>query len=172
MRLRQLILADLQSSFDSPATSRLKLILKAVLTVRGVALIGFRLSHAVGQRSAVLGALVKQATHVITGADIGYKAKIGPGLRILHPTGIVVTDKANIGAGCTIHGSVTVGSSGAGSPVIGDQVQLAPGARVLGNVRIDNGCHVAANAVLVETIPGEWQVLGGVPARFLRSVER
>ncbi|MEV4420655.1 hypothetical protein AB0L40_11875 [Patulibacter sp. NPDC049589] len=55
--------------------------------------------------------------------------------------------------------------------MLGDDVQIAPGARVLGDVHVDDGCHVAANAVLTASIPGKFYVLAGVPARRLRPVD-
>jgi serine O-acetyltransferase len=170
-----LLEADLLRTFDRPTPNglggRLKLLGAALPTIRGLAIIGFRLSNRVGQESGFGGAVLKQITHALTGADIGYAASIGPGLRILHPTGIVITDRATIGKRCTIY-SCTIGSSPEGSPVIGNDVSIAPGARILGNVQIDDGCHVAANAVLAHSVPGAWKVLAGVPAKATRDICR
>lgn len=174
MRTSALIAADLARTLERPVPTSMigtaRLVGRALPTVKGLTIIGFRLSHWIGVKSRVSGAAVKQLTHVITGADIGYAATIGPGLRILHPTGIVITDKAHIGSRCTIH-SCTIGGSSKGSPVIGDDVSIAPGARILGDVHVDNGCHVAANAVLTHSVPGTWKVLAGVPARVIRERE-
>lgn len=168
MDMREVIAVDLARTFECAvprgSLQWLRLLGKALVTTKGLAIVGFRISHRVGQKSAFGGALVKQITHVLTGADIGYGASIGPGLRILHPTGIVIADSAVIGSRSTIH-PCTIGRSPEGSPVIGDDVQIAPGARVLGNVRVDNGCHIAANAVMTRSIPGERITLAGVPAR-------
>jgi serine O-acetyltransferase len=174
MRIGAVIATDLARTLERPMPTstigRLTLLGLALPTIKGLAIIGFRLSHHVGRKSKLGGAVVKQITHALTGADIGFGASIGPGLRILHPTGIVITDKASIGSRCTVH-SCTIGSSTDGSPVIGDDVSIAPGARVLGDVRVDDGCHVAANAVLTRSIPGTWKVLAGVPARAIRERE-
>jgi serine O-acetyltransferase len=172
MRSRDLIAADLAHTFDRPlptkSTELLKLIARAMTTVKGMAIVGFRLSHHAGRASPHAGALIKQVTHILTGADIGYETSIGPGLRITHPTGIVVTNEAVIGARCTIH-ACTIGGSAKGSPVIGDDVAIAPGARILGDVHVDDGCHIAANAVLRRSTPEAWAILAGVPARQIGS---
>jgi serine O-acetyltransferase len=172
MRSRDLIAADLARTFERPlpedSTELLKLIARALTTVKGIAIVGFRLSHHAGRTSPPTGALIKQVTHILTGADIGHETRIGPGLRIGHPTGIVITGEAVIGSRCTIH-PCTIGGSAKGSPVIGDDVAIAPGARILGDIRVDDGCHIAANAVLRRSTPEAWAILGGVPARQIGS---
>jgi serine O-acetyltransferase len=89
-----------------------------------------------------------------------------------HPTGVGITGDAVIGSRCTVHTGCTVARSDEGAPVLGDDVIIAPGARVIGTVNVDDGCHVAANAVLVRSIPGPWMVLGGVPAKAIRERQR
>jgi serine O-acetyltransferase len=134
MRTSAMITIDLARTLERPTPTsvlgKVKLLDVAMPTIKGLTIIGFRLSHRVGERSGLCGALVKQFTRALTGADIGYGAKIGPGLRILHPTGIVITDKTKIGSRFTVH-RCTIGSSPDGSPIIGDDVSIAPGARVL-----------------------------------------
>lgn len=149
----------------SSSAARLVLVLKVLPTVRSCAIIGFRVSHRVGRLSPLLGGLIKQATHICTGADIGYRADVGAGLRILHPTGVVIAHDAVIGARCTIHQGVTIGGDPAGAPHIGADVNLGPGARVLGPVHVDDGCRVGANAVVTRTVRGRGIKLLGVPAR-------
>jgi serine O-acetyltransferase len=169
-----LICADFARAWDREVpSSRLKqlaLVLSCAGTVRGFATIGFRLSHAAGDYSSLTGSILKQLNQVITGCDIGHQAQIGPGLRMLHPAGVVINPHAVIGARFTIHSNVTIGGSPTAAPLIGDDVNLAPGARVLGAVKIGNRVRVGANAVLTKTIEGEDMVLAGVPARILREI--
>jgi serine O-acetyltransferase len=172
MRSRDLIAADLAHTFEQPLPTEsvelLKLIARGLTTVKGIAILGFRLSHHAGRTSPHAGALIKQVTHILTGSDIAHETNIGPGLRIGHPTGIVITGEAVIGARCTIH-PCTIGGSAKGSPIIGDDVAIAPGARILGDVHVDDGCHIAANAVLRRSTPEPWAILAGVPARQIGS---
>jgi serine O-acetyltransferase len=169
-----LICADLSRAWErdvpSSLRSRLALMLACAGTVRGLATIGFRVSHAVGRRSALLGTIVKQLNQVITGCDIGHQAQIGPGFRMLHPNGVVINSAVVVGSRFTVHQGVTLGGSARGAPVIGDDVNLAPGSRVLGAVRLGNRVLLGANAVLTKTIDGDGIVLAGVPARVLREV--
>ena len=168
MSTLDLIVSDLVVTFDAarPSTrlATFKLLAKTLLTVKGIAITGTRLAFAAGQRKPALGAAIKQVTHLLTGVDIGPQAVIGPGLRLLHPTGVVVDGRATIGARCTLHPS-TVGATPDGSPSIGDDVMISPGARIFGDVRVGNGCRVGANAVLLKTFEGDNLRLVGVPVR-------
>lgn len=172
MPLWDVICEDLARTFHQVrplgTRERALLVARGLGTVKGLAIIGLRLSQRVGARSNALGMAVKQVTQAITGADIGHRAGIGPGLRIYHPSGIVVSETARLGSRCTIQSCSTI----AGRTVIGDDVTIGPGARVLPDVRIADGCHVGANAVVTRTIPGESMVLVGAPAAPLRDVDR
>ena len=169
---RTLVL-DLSRAWDrcvpENTLDQLKLVLACAGSVRGLATIGFRLSHAVGRRSDLLGAILKQINQVITGCDIGHQATIGPGLRMLHPNGVVINPAAVIGARFTIHQGVTIGGNEELAPVLGDDVNLAPGSRILGDVVIGNRVRVGANAVVTKSFADDDVVLAGVPARVIRA---
>ena len=173
------ILADLSEGWDrdlpQSAFGRLTLVLSRAGTVRGLATIGFRVSHAVGQRFELAGAVIKQINQVVTGCDIAHEAQIGPGLRMLHPNGVVISPKAVIGSHFTIHSSVTLGGDPTGAPRVGNHVNIAPGARVLGAVVIGDRVRIGANTVMTRTIQSEGDVatdvvIAGVPAKILRPV--
>jgi serine O-acetyltransferase len=150
-------------------SAQLLFVVRFAPKVRSLAVIGFRIAHASGSYSAILGNIVKMATQVITGADIAYQARIGPGLALLHPSGVVVSGDAVIGERCTIHQGVTVGGSPSGAPVIGDEVNLGPGARILGAVTIGENSHVGANAVVTRSFHERNVVIAGIPARVIRD---
>ena len=101
----------------------------------------------------VLNVLVK----VLWGIEISRHAQIGPGLYIGHFGGITVSRHAVIGANCALSQQVTIGVAGVGekfgAPVIGDDVYIAPGARLFGGIRIGNNVKIGANAVVHEDIP-------------------
>lgn len=73
--------------------------------------------------------------------------------------GIFVSNNAKIGRDVVIFQHVTIGSSllsdskHPGSPVIGDRVYIGAGAKIIGNVRIGNGCRIGANAVVYQDMP-------------------
>ncbi len=106
-----------------------------------------------------------------TGADIACSAKIGPGLLMRHPVGVVIGGGANIGTNCTIMQGVTLGEAlrpeGDHSyPTIGDGVTLGAGAVCLGGISIGSGSFVGANAVVTRQV-AEDVVVAGVPARVI-----
>lgn len=92
---------------------------------------------------------------------------VGPGLFIQHGFGTWIAAEA-IGANCWINQQVTVGySSGeADRPVIGDNVTISVGAKVLGKVRLGDGARVGANSVVIMDVPAGVTVMG-VPATAL-----
>jgi serine O-acetyltransferase len=90
---------------------------------------------------------------VVTGADIPLTCKIGGGLLIPHPNGIVIHPDATIGANCIIFQQVTIGARNrTGLPRIGDHVDIGAGAKILGPVEIGSHARIGANAVIVKNV--------------------
>jgi serine O-acetyltransferase len=89
------------------------------------------------------------------GIEISRSASIGPGCYIGHFGGIVV-GPAIIGRHCSISQGVTIGVSGRGEheglPTIGDNVYLAPGAKLFGKISIGHNVKVGANAVVYKDV--------------------
>lgn len=51
--------------------------------------------------------------------------------------------------------------------MIGDNVTIFAGAKVIGNIRIGNNVTVGANSVVTSDVPDN-AIVAGVPARILR----
>jgi serine O-acetyltransferase len=100
---------------------------------------------------------------VVTGADIPLNARIGGGLLIPHPNGIVIHPDARIGVNCLIFQQVTIGSDGSGVPEIGGHVDIGAGAKILGAVRIGAHAKIGANAVVLKDVPPGSTAIG-IPA--------
>lgn len=101
---------------------------------------------------------------------IPYTCSIGDGTTFGYKgMGVVIHARAVIGKNCTIAQQVTIGGrSGIYEvPVIGDNVYLGAGCKILGNVKIGNNSIVGANSVVIHDIP-ENAVVAGVPAKILR----
>jgi serine O-acetyltransferase len=102
---------------------------------------------------------------VVTGADIPLNSRIGGGLLIPHPNGIVIHPDAIIGPNCLVFQQVTIGTrNGLGVPHIGGHVDIGAGARILGPVSIGDHAQIGANAVVVTDVP-EAAIALGVPAK-------
>jgi len=94
---------------------------------------------------------------VLWGIEIPRGARIGPGLYIGHYGGITVSPTAVIGRDCNLSQNITIGVSGAGAkrgaPTLGDNVYVAPGARLFGRITIGNNVKIGANAVIHKDLP-------------------
>ena len=92
---------------------------------------------------------------------------IGPGLFIQHGFATIIAAKS-IGKDCWINQQVTIGYSNAtDSPVLGDNVVINAGAKIIGKVHIGNNSTAGANAVVVKDVPDNCTVVG-VPAYIVK----
>lgn len=102
------------------------------------------------------------------GIELNQRTEIGYGLRLPHKGGIIIHPGAKIGNHCEIMQGVTIGNNIMKSrddvAVIGDEVLLCAGAKVIGKVRIGNTVIVGANAVVTHDVE-DHRIVGGVPAR-------
>lgn len=90
----------------------------------------------------------------------------GPGLSIAHHGTVTVNGDAVVGSNCRIDTQTTIGDVRGSAPVLGDNVYVGSGARVLGGVSVGDDVAIGANAVVVEDVPPGVTV-GGVPARVI-----
>ena len=104
------------------------------------------------------------------GISISSATRVGSGLFIGHFGGINVNHGAVIGNNCNLSHDVTLGKVNrgpkAGFPVIGDNVYIGPGAKIIGHIHVGDGAAIGANAVVTKDVPPGVAV-GGVPARVL-----
>ncbi|MFW2830006.1 serine acetyltransferase [Sphingomonas sp. ID0503] len=101
----------------------------------------------------------------VTGADIPINAKIGGGLLMPHPNGIVVHSDAQIGPNCLLMQQVTLGATEVGAPRLMGHVDCGAGAKILGPVTLQEHCKVGANAVVLTDVPAGATAVG-VPAKI------
>lgn len=96
---------------------------------------------------------------------------LGYGTNIPHIGKIIINKDAKIGNYCTLYPGVCIGKKGDGKvPVLGDNVFVGLGAKILGKVEISTGSIVAPNAVVLQCPKDQKVVLGGVPARVLKTL--
>ena len=95
---------------------------------------------------------------------------IGKGLVVYHYNN-VVNVSAVIGENLHLHGCNVIGNAGNGDlrcPVIGNNVMMGAGAKVIGNVTIADNIKIAAGAVVVTSFTEPGITIGGIPARKLK----
>ena len=100
------------------------------------------------------------------GIELPCEVEIGRNFVIDHSGGIVVSGFARFGDDCRIRTGVVVGLSRVEdpcAPVIGNNVDIGAGAKVLGRIRIGNNVRIGANAVVVGDVPDDHLAVG-VPA--------
>lgn len=91
---------------------------------------------------------------------------IGPGLFIQHGFATIIIAE-RLGANCWVNQQVTVGfKDRTGCPVLGDDVTVHAGAKIIGDIAIGSGSTVGANAVVIKDMPPGHTAVG-VPARYI-----
>jgi serine O-acetyltransferase len=92
---------------------------------------------------------------------------IGPGFFIQHGYATALSAQS-IGKNCSINQCAAVGwTDRSRPPVIGDNVHIKNGAKVLGPITVGDNVTIGANAVVVKDVPSNCVVVG-VPARIVR----
>lgn len=92
---------------------------------------------------------------------------IGGGLLIQHGFATIITAK-KIGKNAKIFQQVTIGYNEEKLPVLGDNVQVCCGAKVIGGVHVGNNVTIGAQALVVHDVEDNL-VVGGVPAKPLHK---
>lgn len=94
---------------------------------------------------------------------------IKEGLTIYHFGSIIINDKTSIGKNAILNPNITIGHKfpGGPAPIIGDNVFIGSGARIIGGVHIGNNVTIAPNAVVTMDVEDN-VVVGGIPAKVLK----
>jgi serine O-acetyltransferase len=103
---------------------------------------------------------------IVTGIELPCEVEIGRNFVIDHFGGIVISGYAKFGDNCRIRNGVVVGLQRVDepcAPVIGNNVDIGSGAKVLGPIKIGNNVIIGANAVVIRDVPDNC-IAAGVPA--------
>jgi serine O-acetyltransferase len=148
--------------------------LEIVLTYSGVhAVIMHRVAHwFYKNKMVVVARVISQISRFFTGIEIHPGAKIGKGLLIDHGSGVVIGETAEIGDYCLLYQGCTLGGTGKETgkrhPTLGNNVMVGCGAKVLGPFTVGDNSKIAANAVVLESVPPNCTAVG-VPARIIKQ---
>jgi serine O-acetyltransferase len=115
----------------------------------------------------ILAAILYRLNATITHATIGRNADMAPGFVIAHSVGVVINTHVRAGRNLVIHHGVTLGEEHRKSPILGDNVYIGAGAKVIGGVRVGSDVRIGANAVVAKDVPDGATVVG-IPARIVR----
>lgn len=105
-----------------------------------------------------------------TGLQISHVAEIGKGFYIGHFGPIRVSSESSLGCNVNVSSGVVIGHGNRGKnkgvPHIGNNVYIASGAKLFGNVTIGDNTCIGANAVVTHDVPDN-ACVAGVPARII-----
>lgn len=119
----------------------------------------------------LLPKLLWRVMYLLFNSSVPASCSIGKGTVLAYGgIGIVVHARAVIGRNCVIGQNTTIGGKSGWYevPVIGDNVRLSAGARILGPVRIGNNVIIGANAVVVKDVPDNC-IVAGIPAIIIKE---
>ncbi len=179
--LIQFLLTDLERQYfyrglPSKKATRMGLVAN-MLSPRFIPVILCRMAHALYRKHITpLARLMSLFNFVFFGIEIGLECEFGQGLYFPHTSGTVI-GAARIGRNAVIYHGVTLGAKDIDiayrleeRPVVGDNVVIGSGAKVLGGITLGNNVKVGANAVVLNSFPDN-VILGGIPAKIVRHLE-
>lgn len=83
--------------------------------------------------------------------------------------GVVLHARCKVGNNVDIGTNVTIGgrSGNYEVPIIGNNVYIATGAKIIGPIKVGNNATIGANAVVINDVP-ENAIMAGVPAKLIK----
>lgn len=111
---------------------------------------------------------------VLTGIELPCEVIVGKNFVIDHFGGIVVSGFARFGDNCRIRTGVVVGLARVEdpcAPVIGHNVDIGAGAKLLGRIVVGDNVNIGANSVVTCDVPSNSTAVG-VPARVMPRKHR
>lgn len=119
----------------------------------------------------LLPTFIWKLQYLLFNCTVPASCTIGKGTKFAYGgIGSGVHARAIIGRNCIIGQNTTIGGKSGWYevPVIGDNVHISAGARILGPVRIGNNVIIGANAVVVKDVPDNC-IVAGIPAKIIKE---
>lgn len=170
MKFLRLIAADVRAKAEWLYESRSAgAVVKCLLTDGTPAMIWYRLMQGARRwHLTPLEMIFNRINSACCGCVIGRGAEFGPGFVLIHANGVVINGRVRGGANVKLEHQVTIGAEKGQSPILGDDIFLGAGAKILGPVHIGSGARIGANAVVLTDIP-EHSTAVGIPAKVVRT---
>lgn len=128
-----------------------------------------------GARESHLGPLemvLNKMNSVYGNCIIGRGTDFGPGFVLFHSDGVVINGKVKGGSSIRLQHQVTIGANEQGEcPVLGSDIIVGAGAKIIGPITIGDGARIGANAVVVHDVAPNTTVVG-IPARPVKRRDR
>jgi serine O-acetyltransferase len=155
---------DIRAGLDrDPATLTA---LELILTSPGLWTVWtHRIAHRVWRwRLRILARMISNWAKLWTGIEIHPGAKIGRRFVIDHGVGVVIGETAEIGNDVLIYHQVTLGANEftrtKRHPTIGNNVVIGAGAKVIGNIVVEDDAKIGANAMVTKPVARGSVVVG------------
>lgn len=101
------------------------------------------------------------------GAEIGENLFIDHGMGVVIGETAIIGDNVLMYHGVTLGGRSGKETDGRRHPKIGDRAMIGAGAQIIGSITIGAGARVGANAVVTQDVP-EGETVIGIPAHSIR----
>jgi len=127
--------------------------------------------HRNNEKFQELQKILSMIQRVFCNCEIYYTAEIGNNFLLVHAFGTVIGSGVKIGNNCTIYHNVTLGTkydTDKNKCKIEDNVIIYAGAKVLGDIVIEENSVIAANSVIIKSVPNN-QVWGGIPGKKINN---
>lgn len=131
------------------------------------AVFSYRLRHWLYKnRIPFINTIIEYITEIITHIEIPENVSIGGGLLIYHGGPVLINSGSRLGENVSIRPGVVIGGDfeGKGVPVLGDNIEIGVGAKILGNITLGENIKIGANAVVTKSFPSNC-LIAGIPAR-------
>ena len=99
---------------------------------------------------------------------IASSTKIGYGLTISHPHGVIINHTAVIGNNVNLSHFSTIGSNEIRAAVIGDNVYIGPSVSIIENVHIGSNATIGAGSIVTKDVKAD-SVVAGNPAHEINA---
>jgi serine O-acetyltransferase len=176
VQFRDLVFSDLRRYFPHEEPSWVRWLVHSVAHPGLIASVILRAQQRAYWTGHIRAAfLLRSLGHFLVGADFVPGMRIGAGLLMPHPNGIVIGNGLVVGNNVTFGGGITAGVKSPDDvehvyPTIDDGAIILANAVLVGGVRIGKHAQVGANSVVLSDVADN-AVVFGVPARKVAERE-